>query len=306
MSTKIKRVTELFNELTQTRQTTDIKTEKLNFVGVNGFDVYNITAPFQSAGKTVIAGRVEPRDQEHSDVVFFEQIDGQWCPIDGAPSFKLQDPFFTFINDELIIGGVEVKEVEQGMLWHTVFYRGEDIFNLSHFFSGPSGMKDIRLCDMKNGRIAVFTRPQGDIGGRGTIGYTEVASLAELSLEAIDNAPLIEGMFHPMDWGGVNETHLLENGEIGLLAHVACFSDDTGNERHYYSASFIFDPKQKSFRDFKIIASRDQFQQGAAKRSDLVDVIFSSGLVFNKDTVTLYAGVSDAEAHLIEIPHPFK
>ena len=34
-------------------------------------DVYNITAPFEWDGKTLLAGRVEERDSEHSEVFFF-------------------------------------------------------------------------------------------------------------------------------------------------------------------------------------------------------------------------------------------
>ncbi len=34
-------------------------------------DVYNITAPFEDQGELVIAGRVESRDSEHSQIMFF-------------------------------------------------------------------------------------------------------------------------------------------------------------------------------------------------------------------------------------------
>ena len=43
---------------------------KLQFTGVGDKDVYNITAPFQIDGVTVIAGRVESRDSEHSEIHF--------------------------------------------------------------------------------------------------------------------------------------------------------------------------------------------------------------------------------------------
>lgn len=310
--TRLKRVHELFSEFTSTRSSEGSNTGKLHFTSVNGQDVYNTSAPFISAGKTVIAGRVEPRDQEHSTVMFFEQKDNSWSPILNAPTFELQDPFVTFIQGELIFGGVEIREINAADMnkrfeWKTVFYRGRDIFNLKKFFSGPIGMKDIRLCELNSGNVGVFTRPQGVVGGRGTIGYTEVKSLNALTIEAINSASLLSNMFHPMDWGGVNEVHLLENNELGLLAHIACFEkDDDRKERHYYAASFVFDPVQKQFRDLKIIASRDQFEEGPAKREDLKDVIFSSGLTHKDGITTLYAGVSDAEAHWIEIPHPFK
>ena len=310
-NTNIKRVSELFSEFCLRK--TDVKspTGKLYFTGVDGLDVYNITAPFVSANKTIIAGRVEPRDQEHSKVMFFEEKDNLWHPVVGAPIFILQDPFVTFIQGELIFGGVEIKEVvhkktKQMFEWRTIFYRGTDIFDLGKFFTGPVGMKDIRLCEINKDKIAIFTRPQGEIGGRGSIGYTEVNNLNLLSIDIINAASLLENMFHPMDWGGVNEATLLNNGDIGLLAHIAYFEqDDKTQERHYYSAAFTFDPILRKYKNLRIIASRDQFKDGAAKKVGLKDVIFSSGLINDKGITTLFVGASDAEAHWIEIADPF-
>jgi len=283
------------------------RSERLIFAGVDGLDVYNISAPFPSAERTVIVGRVERRDSEHSTAIFFEEVDGIWHPIDGAPRFALQDPFVTFVAGELVFGGVEVRFGEGLPEWWTVFYRGADIFALEPFFNGPMGMKDIRLCELADGRIAVFTRPRGSKGGRGTIGYTEVPSLDALSVEAIDAAPMLSDMFHPLDWGGVNETHLLANGEIGLIAHAAYFEDDTMySARHYYAIAFTFDPAERRWHDLKVIAGREQFGPGATKRPDLADVVFSSGIERQGAVTRLYAGTSDAEAHWVEIAYPFE
>lgn len=282
------------------------ETRRLHFAGVDGLDVYNISAPFASAGRRVIAGRVEPRDSEHSMAVFFEERDGIWHPIPNAPRFALQDPFVTVIGGELVFGGVEVRFGEGLPEWWTVFYRGADIFTLEPFFAGPLGMKDIRLCELADGRIAVFTRPRGAKGGRGTIGYTEVASLKALTVEAIDTAPMLTDMFHPLDWGGVNEPHLLANGEIGLIAHAAWFEDDTMySARHYVAIAFVFDPTTRHWRDLRVIAGRGQFGTGAAKRPDLVDVVFSSGIEQVGRVTRFYAGTSDAEAHWVDIAYPF-
>ena len=302
----IKRVYELCSEFQQGLDKRKKNTAKLYFKGVGNRDVYNITAPFTSANRTIIAGRVEPRDQENSNITFFEKSDDAWVPIPDAPIFELQDPFITFVQNELIFGGVKTRDAGGVLEWKTVLFRGSDIFNLVQFFQGPAGMKDIRLCDLENGKIAVFTRPQGDIGGRGIIAYVEVSQLEELTIEVIDGAALLKDMFHPMDWGGVNEAHLLPNGEIGVLAHAACYGNDhVMQERHYYATSFVFDPALRQFRDYKIIASRDQFEDGPAKAKHLTDVIYSSGLIRVDGTATLYTGVSDAEAHWIEIDDPF-
>ncbi|HWU94964.1 MAG TPA: DUF1861 family protein [Sphingomonas sp.] len=281
-------------------------TARLQFAGVDGRDVYNITAPFHSAGRRVIAGRVERRDSEDSIAVFFEERDGVWQPIDGAPRFALQDPFVTQIAGELVFGGVEISHEPVGLIWRTVLYRGADIFALRRFFTGPMGMKDIRLCELSDGRVGIFTRPRGLWGERGMIGYSEVLTLDDVTIEAIEGAPMIEDMFHPQDWGGANEAHLLENGEIGIIAHAAYFEeDDSTGHRRYHAIAFTFDPATRRWRDYRVIAARGQFSPGMAKRPDLADVVFSSGIECIGPVTRLYAGTSDAEAHWLEIPYPF-
>ncbi|EIS78282.1 hypothetical protein YPPY72_2898 [Yersinia pestis PY-72] len=239
--------------------------------------------------------------------MFFSEQQGQWAPVENAPTFQLQDPFFTRIEDELILGGVEINphpDNPRQLIWHTVFFRGRDIHSLTRFASGPPGMKDIRLCHIQQGRIGVFTRPQGKIGGRGTIGYVEINNLEALTPETITSAELFEQQFNSEEWGGVNETHLLCDGTIGLLSHIACF--DQHGRRHYYPGVFIFNPDTKNYTPIKIIAARDNFLPGATKRPDLVDVIFPGGLiVLPNNGWRLYVGASDAEAHWIDIEDPF-
>lgn len=281
--------------------------EKLSFTGVGDKDVYNITAPFENQGKLVIAGRVEARDSEHSEVYFFEEQDGSWSPIEDAPVYQLQDPFHTRIHGELVLGGVQIyphPTVPEALMWRTVFYKGPSIYELELFFTGPDGMKDLRLVELQDGRIGVFTRPQGEKGGRGKIGFAQAASLEELSIDLVNEAPLLEGQFIDEEWGGCNEIHLLPNGILGVLGHIACF--DEQGDRHYYPMAFSFDPATGVHGETQLIAMRSEFLAGASKRSDLVDVVFSGGLIRHLDgTATLYCGISDAEAHRVTIQDPF-
>lgn len=109
------------------------KGEKIKFANVEGRDVYNITAPFDVDGKKVIAARVEKRDSEFSQVMFFVNDGETWIPMKGTPVFDLQDPFVTKINDEIIFGGVDVFQNENAphqLLWRTFFYRGKSIYDL--------------------------------------------------------------------------------------------------------------------------------------------------------------------------------
>jgi hypothetical protein len=296
---------QLLEEFTSKAQPTN--PEKIIFSGIGENDVYNISAPFEDAGELVIAGRVESRDSEHSKVYFFVERNGEWVPRENAPVLELQDPFYTRIAGELVLGGVQIfpHPTNTGQLgWRTVFYKGQSIAGLQEFAKGPDGMKDLRLVELKDGSIGVLTRPQGEKGGRGKIGWARIASLAELTIDVVNEAPLLEDQFIDEQWGGANEPHLLANGLVGVLGHIASF-DEEGN-RHYYPMVFVLDPETGAFSDMELIATRSHFLPGPSKRQDLVDVVFSGGLVRKQNgTADIYAGISDAEAQKITIVDPF-
>ncbi|SES68399.1 DUF1861 family protein [Anaerobranca gottschalkii] len=302
-NSKAESVDELLNKY-HIKNTT-YKSERLIFEVKDDRDIYNITAPFDNEGESIIAGRVEKRDSENSEVMFFINRGNKWTPKEGSPVFNLQDPFITKIKNQLIFGGVEVYPTENDSLgYRTVFYRGANINSLEKFTVGPDMMKDIRLLELKDGRILVFTRPQGEIGGRGTIGYIIINSLEELTPQKILEARLFKNQFIKEEWGGANELINLNNGLVGVLGHIAKF-DNEGN-RHYYSMTFAFNPINGEITKMKIIATRSDFADGEYKRPDLKDVIFSGGIL-RKDNgkAELYCGVSDAEAHKVMIEDPF-
>ncbi|OWR28524.1 hypothetical protein CDO73_18445 [Saccharibacillus sp. O23] len=280
---------------------------KLIFGGVGGRDVYNIAAPFEDEGESVIAGRVERRDSEESEIVFFTEKEGVWTPREGAPVLRLQDPFRAEIDGELLIGGVETypdPDRPGGLLWRTVLHRGTKIADLKPFFRGPERMKDLRLTRLTDGGVGVFTRPQGDKGGRGKIGFLRLEALDELNADDIEQAPLLEPQFDDEEWGGANEIHLLADGRLGVLGHIACF-DDHG-DRHYYPMTFVFDPETGMHTEIRLLAVRADFLPGPSKRPDLRDVVFSGGLIRQSGgRALLYAGVSDAEAQVLEVDDPF-
>lgn len=295
------------HELLHAHHTRDqpLEAEKLNFVGVGSRDVYNITAPFTMQGQRILAGRVEERSSEQSHAIFFRERGEHWEPIPDGPILQLQDPFFTWVNDELIFGGVETfphPTLSNAIWWRTKFYRGHRLAELHPFAQGPDGMKDIRLCQMDDGRLAVFTRPQGNPGGRGTIGFLSLPNVEGLTPEALGQAQLLH-QFTSEEWGGANEVHRLEQGWLGVLGHIACFDQD--GSRHYYPIVFALHPTRRLLTSMELIATRSQFRSGAAKRSDLVDVIFSGGLERNDGGAVLYAGTSDAEAQRMVMPDPF-
>jgi len=286
--------------------------EKLRFSGVGENDVYNISAPFRIGNAIVIAGRVEAREAwADSHTVFFEEDGGMWVPTNGAPTMRLEDGFATRVGDETIFGGVEiypnpVASNSSGVGYRTVFYRGRDFPSLAFqkFAVGPNMMKDIRLALLANGRIGVFTRPQGEFSGRGKIGYVELQRLEDLNAQNILSARIIENQFALEEWGGVNELHPSPDGRIGVIGHIA-YQDAQGG-KHYYAMSFVYDPETHRASPIEIIATRKNFPAGGEKIPELADVVFPGGLVRHGDgTATLYAGLSDVEAGSITLPDPF-
>lgn len=282
---------------------------KLKFFGVDDKDVYNISAPFLMADEIVIMGRVEVRNKSlESEVRFFKLENEVWTLINNAPILKLEDGFLSSFRGEMVIGGVETcaNPTEQNpdqIDYKTVFYRGNNLSSLKKFASGPENMKDIRLIENK-GKLGVFTRPQGGSNGNGKIGYIELNNLEELTAKNLLKAKIIENQFVPGEWGGANELHLLLDGRIGVIGHIAYW--DKKEIRHYYATSFIFDPLTQKASPIKIIAIRNNFPNGVSKTSELSDIIFPGGLIRHFDgTATLYAGLSDAEAGSIKIKDPF-
>src|SRR3989344_4151395 len=289
--------------------------EFLIFEDVGGKDVYNIAAPFTVNGCSYIAGRVESRRAESdSEVRFFEEKKGAWVVVHKAPVFRLEDPFVTRVGNELVFGGVETfpcsDAIYSGRLgYRTVFYRGDSLQSLQLFAQGPDIMKNIRLIQLRNGEIAVFTRPQSpwvEDAGRGKIGFMKLPNLDALHTERILNAKIIDGQFIDNEWGGVNELRLLKNNRIGALGHIAYMDDES--RKHYYAMAFAFDCDTSTQSPFCIIASRENFPEGPAKRSpELDDVIFPGGIIRNRNDrfATIFTGVSDARAGRITIPYPF-
>lgn len=303
---KVKNVTELLLEFSN-KNLQSYYSKRLNFKGVNENDVYNITAPFKYGQDTLIVGRVEKRDSENSEAVFFKSVGNNiWVKKDDMPILKLQDPFITKVSNEFILGGVEIRykqDDKNSILYKTVFYKGNNLNRLQRFAEGPELMKDIRFIQLNGGKILVFTRPKNEFDGA-NIGYLILNSLDELNAENILKAKLLKNQFIKDEWGGVNGIYKLSNGLIGVLGHIAKFDKD-GN-RHYYSTSFAFNVATGETSPMKIIATRKNFEDGDYKRKDLVDVIFSGGIVRRDDgKAELYCGVSDAEAHEIEIDDPF-
>ena len=282
----------------------------LTFLGTEGLDVYNISVPFDCDGKTYLAGRVEPRDSELSCVRIFEKTgEDTYTAVLPEMTFRhLQDPFVTRVGDEIVLGGVQVIthpiDDRKIISWQTLFFRGRTPGDLKLFAQGPAKMKDIRLCSLSDGRIAVFSRPQGKKGGLGRIGFTVIGSLRDLCPDTVLDAPVDPSFFPEDEWGGANDVHLLKNGLLGVMGHWACRAEGA---LHYHAMAFVMDPLTGEHTAPRIIACRSDITASpVCKRPDLRDVLFTGGIQRIADgQAVLYTGVSDCEAWRAVIPDPF-
>lgn len=304
-------VKELYAEFTARRSISDPVIEV--FHGTDGCDVYNPSVPFEWEGKTFLAGRVERRESERSEVRFFVRREDGWYPAEGTVRLPLQDPFVSFIGGRLVLGGVHVDFPEGGkgdVRWHTEFYAGTP-YRLEYIARGPEQMKDIRLLELTGGKIAVMSRPQGQCmlkyGCISKVGFTVIDSLEELCPEVIENAPYLEKLFVDTEWGGTNQLHLLKNGLIGVIGHKACRTGEgKGSLLHYYGVAFAVDPVTRALTQNEVIISSDCFPAVEPKRSDLADVTFTAGIVRGGDgTARVWTGLSDTHVGSATIPDPF-
>lgn len=136
----------------------------LTFTGVDGYDVYNCSIPFTWEGREYIFGRVERREEwARSWVRLFEKSGKDtYALVPGSMIYQLEDPFIQMIHGELVLGGTSVeKESGNVKTYRGYFYRGKKLDDLVYFTTGPDRMKDIRLVELRDGRIGVFSRARG-------------------------------------------------------------------------------------------------------------------------------------------------
>lgn len=296
--------------------------KRLEFQGedLEGKDVYNPTAPIRYQGKRFLAARVESRISElDSKIMFFEENGkDNWRQIEGSPVLKLQDPSITTIEAEngreLILAGVEVTRGEDGGIdYKTVFYRdyGQGLNTLEKFAEGPNKMKDIRPVQMQDGRMCVFTRPQGEFNGvnygSGKICYSIINDINQLNNpESYKKTELIDGLFAEGEWGGVNAAYALPNGNVGIICHISSF--DENKNKYYAAASFCINPVTGEITmPLKIIATAENAPECLSKFENLKSEVFPGGIEETEDgTVDAYCGKLDTTSTIIPLyEHPF-
>lgn len=285
---------------------------KLKFHGVEGYDVYNSSIPFQWKGQQYIYGRVERRQEWARSWVRLFKNTGKdvWTLVPDTMIYQLEDPYISIINDNLVLGGTHVRFNKSKIdTYYGYFYKGTEINDLVYFTTGPDHMKDIRLVKIDDQNIGVFSRPRNEevhkkYGSGSVIGFTIIKDLDELDADTIENAPVINKVFDKDEWGGCNQCYYLDSGLIGVIGHK-CYKAD--NILTYMNMSFVFDPKTYEVMDMKIIGTRSCYPDGPSKKINLVDCAFTSGIVMRDDgKADLYSGIGDCEVGRIVIDYPFE
>lgn len=288
----------------------------LTFHGVEGFDVYNCSIPFRWQGRDYIYGRVEKREQwARSWVRLFERTGpDNYTVVPDMMPYQLEDPYIAFIHGEMVFGGTHVRK-RRGEIdtYYGYFYRGSDLNDLVYFTTGPDYMKDIRIIQLADGKIGVFSRPRNEeirrkYGSGSVIGFAVIGALEELTDDVIQNAAAIDGLFGADEWGGCNQAYLLRDGSIGIIGHKS-YADVAANGDQlavYVNTAFEFDPRTLQATNQKIIGTKACYPACPAKMPALVDCTFTSGIVMRGDgRVDLYAGVGDVAEGRIAIEYPF-
>jgi hypothetical protein len=289
----------------------------LTFKGAGGFDVYNCSIPFFWEGKRYLFGRVERREEyARSWVRLFEETGkDEWTVVNNSMIYPLEDPYVSRIHNQLVMGGTHVR-MKQGKLetYYAYFYRGTDIHDLCYFTTGPDYMKDIRLVELADKRIGVFSRPRSaeiteQYGSDAMVGFTIINSLDDLTAETIAGAPYLEGLFKAGQWGACNQAYLLESGCIGVIGHFAYSEqkDPANPQIVYFPIAFVVDPSNAKVKGLKIIGSRKCFPEGPIKLPTMLDVAFTSGIIIRDDGKTeLYSGLGDCREGRVVIAYPFE
>jgi hypothetical protein len=131
----------------------------LTFKGIDGYDVYNCSIPFECKEKFYIYGRVEkPNEWARSRTMLFENTTKDvWTRVTNSMIYQIEDPNIALINGKIVLGGPFVYFKQGvGVGFNNMFYQGTDLEDMYYFTMGPRDMKDIRLVELPEGKIGLF------------------------------------------------------------------------------------------------------------------------------------------------------
>ncbi|KPA73108.1 hypothetical protein ABB37_10112 [Leptomonas pyrrhocoris] len=281
----------------------------LTFKGVDGFDVYNCSVPFQYKGKAHIFGRIERRERwaEPRVRLFIQTDKDEFTLVPDQLTYQLEDPFVARVAGQMLFGGTQVlKSAGDVTSCFCDFYRGTPQ-ELSYFTTGPDCMKYIRAVQLADGGIGLFSWHRTD--DLCLIGFTTVKTLHEITRDVIDAAQPIDHRPFLDACGGVNQAYLLSSGEVGCISHHGYVDrDDAGEQLNVYCiTSFVYNPATNDTLAFKVLGTKDCFPACPAKAPRVADCAFATGIVMRDDgKCDLYSGIGDTHEGRITIDYPFE
>ena len=167
------------------------------------------------------------------------------------------------------------------------------------------GMKDVRMVQLDDGRIAACGRPQGGAAGVGRISLTVVDDWRSITTSSMAAATLLDMEIAADVKIGTNELYRLGGNTIGALGHVAI--GEAGTTQHYAAVVWTFDVGTGVASAPRIIATANDFPGAQCKNEMLRDVVFPGSLLpLRNGASRLFAGVGDACVGVIDIPDPFQ
>lgn len=282
----------------------------LRFDGVDGYAVYNCSAPFIADGKRCLFGRVEKPDVwSDSRVILFEEIEpDHFAAVEHSRLYPLEDPFVCYHQNEWLLGGVHVvKKMGDIDFYSCYFYRSDRPDTPVYYTAGPRGMKDIRMVSLGD-QLGVFTRPGNYVG------FTVVDGIESLTADAIACAPLTD-LIEEGGHGSVNQALLLDSGLLAIIGHDSYSypaEADWYSQHHvYFVTAAVFDPESRRVLHRQILATRSSFVPDTPQKVlptgiPMADVTFPSGILPRPDgRIDLYAGVCDCGEQRIVLDNPF-
>jgi len=176
---------------------------------------------------------------------------------------------------------------------------------------GPEKSKGLHLIEVSPQKIEGFIRMQGGKYGKGKICHFSLENIQDLQdvLSDVEEKTQVIDLFAADEWGGVNDLHLLSDGRIGVLGHLARLTqDETGQEKkEYFTTSAIFDPQTQTISNLKIIMTpQDLGIEYEAKRPDLEKVLYPTNSVLEGDVLHIYASLGDTKPIVFTIENPWK
>jgi acetylornithine deacetylase/succinyl-diaminopimelate desuccinylase-like protein len=125
--------------------------------------------------------------------------------------------------------------------------------------------------------------------------------LKDLCADTILDAVIDPSYFLKSEWGGCNEVHLLNNGLLGVMGHMA-FRTDEG--LHYNAMTFVMDPSTGEHTAPRIIAARSDMTTEAfgkrplaVRRGGSIPIISDFERVLGIKTVLMGFGLESNAIH---------